>query len=144
MKLEKISVMFSSSKVSLALFIVTLSEAALSPGYLADVNSRYESKPIINHTFKEAHAQPHWGFALLFFVLAIVGPAFAFITVLKKSGSRIVITDNAIDRAFVGVIFSSLILLGMFFYALNLVQTTLLAMLILALGFVTFPIETSL
>ena len=131
--------MFSRSQ--LALLFVTICEAALTSGYLADVEARYVPKPVINHVFKAPHAKPNSLFALIFLALATVVPAYGLLWTLKKRGVKLSSPAKLSDLIFLGTLAGSISLLAMFFLALNLVQTVALSVPIIAIGWVAFPLQ---
>ena len=131
--------MFSRSQ--LALLFVTICDAALTSGYLADVEARYVPKPVIDHIFKAPHAKPNSLFALIFLALATVVPAYGVLWALKKRGVKLTSPAKLYDVIFLTALVGSFTLLGMFFLALNLVQTVALSVPIIAIGWLAFPLQ---
>ena len=129
------------SRTQLALLFAVVCDAALTSGYLADVDARYAPKPVIDHAFKAPHPKPNSFFALIFLALATVVPAFGLMTTLKKRGVKLNSPTAAKDFVFLGIIGSALVLLGMFFLALNLVQTVALSVPLIAIGWAVFPLQ---
>ena len=130
-----------SARATLAVLFASLCESALTAGYLADVDARYAPKPVIHHAFKPPHPRPNRVFAVIFLLLATIVPACGLFMVLRKTGVKLNIPSRPVDFLFIGTLGSFVALLGLFFVALNLVQTVLLTFPILLLGWLAFPLQ---